>query len=73
MTAFDAAFQHRLMQKLEELANERMQHLADGAWSATLADIAVIGGEYRYRVGYLRALTDVLKLCEDVNAEIMRD
>jgi hypothetical protein len=54
-------FQLALEKRLADLAQERTQYLADGS--------AQDYPDYRHRVGYLRALTDVHAICEDIAKE----
>jgi hypothetical protein len=62
MNHLDLVFFRRLREKIEEEKQNRMQFIANG--TATSFD------EYKYGVGYLRSLSDVLIWAKEVNDEL---
>jgi hypothetical protein len=62
MNHLDLVFFRRLREKIEEEKQNRMQFIANG--TANSFD------EYKYGVGYLRSLSDVLIWAKEVNDEL---
>lgn len=66
MTNFESEFHARLSKKLENAIFEATREIVAGG--AYVPDFA----NYQYRVGFLRALTQCLDLCAEVETEMNR-
>ena len=62
MTPFDLQFKNALLARVEEERRARAEHLADGR----CADWA----DYKYRTGFLLALTEMVSWCEETAKQI---
>ena len=62
-------FHQNLRKKLLEDISARMTQLASGAASKTEYDQASTAEKYAAQVSYLRALNEVLDLCEQLDAD----
>lgn len=66
----DTYFAQQLLKRLAELRVQKLAALAGGQWAASAVDMGRIGGEALRQIGYLKALEDVVRLCEDVEADM---
>lgn len=57
-------FHAKLIKRLDEILNQKCQNIVNGSpadW-----------GEYRYRVGYVKAINDVLAEMEDIAKKMQK-
>lgn len=72
MHSFDKTFRDLLIQAVENLADEKKGELAHGGWARSVADAATVGAYALERIGYLRALDQVLKFCDEIEDKLNR-
>jgi len=70
MHSNDSTFKRRLEKKITEALDDKRMQLSSGAWVATAAGSDTIASEALRRIGYIRALSDVLELSDAVEREM---
>jgi len=70
VSSYEGAFQRKLVARIVARNTEKTDQIANGSAASGTQGIVGLPFEYGKRVGYLEAMSDVLKLCEIVFDEL---
>lgn len=70
LTSFDSILHKAVHDRLDVLAMEMAVALGNGA--AKKSDPAATAAEYHEAIGYIRALRECQRICEEVSTELIR-
>jgi len=72
MHSFDSTFRELLMKRLAELYDKKSTDFITGRWVGSARNASMMGVKAAEHIAYLRALSDVERICRELEEELNR-